>query len=89
MDGRFVAETHVFDSKVYPGDAFFTITSREVLGEDNKVIGFHYAVHITEDDKTTNEYRTYLSEYEPKVVKYHRVITDKEYFLVNKEDISL
>jgi len=83
---RFISECHVFDSQTYSGSEFFTITSKEVYGDEGEVIGFHYAVHITKTDQETNTYREYLSEFEPKVVKYTRTKpTQKVEWTIPKE----
>jgi len=87
-DVKFLVETHVFDSKVYTGKEFFTITSMEVTDEEGKIVGFKYAVHITATDQETNRYREYLSEFEPKVVKYTREKpTSKVEWTIPEEDI--
>jgi len=85
---RFISECHVFDSQTYNGSEFFTITSKEIYGDDGNVIGFHYAIHITRTDQETNTYREYLSEFHPKVVKYTREKSiNKVEWTIPKEDI--
>ena len=76
---EFIAECQIFDKKVYSGKEFFTITSAEVTDDTGKVIGYKYAVHITETDQQTNIYREYMAEYKPKVTRYNRESENKTY----------